>query len=116
MEDSRSVQAMTRSTSASRIYVSEIGKCLHAYLFTSGPCDWWVGGMLANKGTRLIKKSLSCSDFVMILSESRFTSFRLPGQSVLGLGRLGREADSPVTSTKVNFETNFQKSQTTNLY
>ena len=45
-----------------------------------------------------------------------FSESALPGQSVLGLGRLGRETDLHVTSIKVNFETNFQKSQTTNLY
>ena len=46
----------------------------------------------------------------------RFSESALPGQSVLGLGQLGRETDLHVTSIKVNFETNFQKSQTTNLY
>ena len=48
--------------------------------------------------------------------EAGFSESALPGQSVLGLGRLGRETDLHVTSIKVNFETNFQKSQTTNLY
>ena len=46
----------------------------------------------------------------------RFLESVLPRQSILGLGQLGREAILHVTSTKVNFETNFQKSQTTNLY
>ena len=47
---------------------------------------------------------------------AEFSEPALPRQSILGLGRLGREADLDVTNTKLNFETNFQKSQTTNLY
>ena len=47
---------------------------------------------------------------------TEFSEPALPRQSILGLGRLGREADLDVTNTKLNFETNFQKSQTTNLY
>ena len=48
--------------------------------------------------------------------QAEFSEPALPRQSILGLGRLGREADLDVTNTKLNFETNFQKSQTTNLY
>ena len=43
----------------------------------------------------------------------RFSESALPRQSILGLGQLGREAVLHVTSTKVNFEINFQKSHTT---
>ena len=52
----------------------------------------------------------------VFVAQAEFSEPALPRQSILGLGRLGREADLDVTNTKLNFETNFQKSQTTNLY